>query len=231
MPAQTPPAPTMSAGRPEDGQLQNPEGHERRAQARSVLRVDKLCQRATGTEGEHILSAILLEELLLPPAVSPAGSVTLLLGPPGAGKSVFMQTLSGRLQAGPNVRVRAPAASASVVQAHGRHRVPLLLCRVVDHAFPPRLSCHQAAACHAACAVLPPDWRQHQVQRARRQRVCGAAHRGDGGPGAGWGGAGRCRAARSVASGRASRRGSPCPRSFTENLAPLLRSWTTTSPT
>jgi ABC-type multidrug transport system ATPase subunit len=35
------------------------------------------------------------------------GSITLLLGPPGSGKSVFMQALSGRLQTGDGTRVRA----------------------------------------------------------------------------------------------------------------------------
>ena len=35
------------------------------------------------------------------------GSITLLLGPPGSGKSVFMQALSGRLQTGDGTRVSA----------------------------------------------------------------------------------------------------------------------------
>ena len=33
------------------------------------------------------------------------GTVTLLLGPPGAGKSVFLQTLAGRLRQGPGVKI------------------------------------------------------------------------------------------------------------------------------
>ncbi len=34
------------------------------------------------------------------------GTTTLLLGPPGSGKSVFMQTLSGRLQSDAKVKVQ-----------------------------------------------------------------------------------------------------------------------------
>lgn len=34
------------------------------------------------------------------------GTVTLLLGPPGAGKTVFLQTLAGRMQGKSGVRVR-----------------------------------------------------------------------------------------------------------------------------
>ncbi len=33
------------------------------------------------------------------------GRLTLLLGPPGSGKTVFLQALSGRLKTGPRVRV------------------------------------------------------------------------------------------------------------------------------
>ncbi len=39
------------------------------------------------------------------------GTTTLLLGPPGSGKSVFMQSLSGRLQSDAKIKVQHAACS------------------------------------------------------------------------------------------------------------------------
>lgn len=49
------------------------------------------------------------------------GRLTLLLGPPGSGKSVLLQTLAGQLRPSQRVRVRAGAAAAAA--ADGGHQV------------------------------------------------------------------------------------------------------------
>lgn len=99
------------------------------------------------------------------------GTVTLLLGPPGAGKTVFLQTLAGRMQGKSGVRVRAGRG----LGPGGRTQA---LCHVASSV--------QAVLVSTAGLPSPPPlsagvW-LHQVQRPARQRVCGAAHGGVRGP-------------------------------------------------
>lgn len=62
------------------------------------------------------------------------GRMTLVLGPPGSGKSVFMQTLAGRLRPGKHLRVRLASGAGGprwCLQAGGQRR---LLALMVWHA-------------------------------------------------------------------------------------------------
>lgn len=61
------------------------------------------------------------------------GRLTLLLGPPGAGKSVFMQVLSGRMTADKRLRVRAaPEVGLSATHGGWLTRESCLACRLVE---------------------------------------------------------------------------------------------------
>ena len=98
------------AGRPQDGAGLHPEQRQRRAEAgaRAALAA-ALCSRVTG---RWWVAGPALNVLPTPLQ----GRLTLLLGPPGAGKSVFMQVLSGRMTADKRLRVRtAPAPGLRAV--------------------------------------------------------------------------------------------------------------------
>jgi len=99
------------------------------------------------------------------------GTVTLLLGPPGAGKTVFLQTLAGRMQGKSGVRVRAGSGLGS----GGQHP------SIVSHCFIRAGSAVRNSG-PALFPPLPAGFWLHQVQRPAGQRVCGAAHGGVRGP-------------------------------------------------
>ena len=68
------------------------------------------------------------------------GTTTLLLGPPGSGKSVFMQALTGRLATGANVRVRRTGPACDY--ARTRSGQPVL--HVSQRRLPAAASCAAA---------------------------------------------------------------------------------------